>query len=257
MDDRIDQLASYLISRTDDTVSSDSDTKNKNDIHNRSIPLSDGIFLRVGYEFDNPSFGYSNNPSSYITAYRRIVDKIKHALSLHYGQKRKWQRQQGRRRIWFVWHSWGAPFASVDLKLLNFYPGDSYVDWIGVSIFQQIYEGDGEDSSSKVNEENNWTGAGTGSMKYVKDVLDFAKLKDKPTMIAESTPFGGIVNNNVEMMHGNGNQEVQYNSTGKDSDSWDRWYSRVINLITRYNISMWCYINCDWDSQPMWQGIGK
>merc|ERR1712238_328806 len=60
----------------------------------------------------------------------------------------------------------------------------------------------------------------------------------------------------VEMMHGNGNQEVQYNSTGKDSDSWDRWYSRVINLITRYNISMWCYINCDWDSQPMWQGIG-
>jgi len=94
-------------------------------------------------------------------------------------------------------------------------------------------------------------------MKYVKDVLDFAKLKDKPTMIAESTPFGGIVNNNVEMMHGNSNQEVQYNSTGKDSDSWDRWYSRVINLITRYNISMWCYINCDWDSQPMWQGIGK
>lgn len=51
-------------------------------------------------------------------------------------------------------------------------------------------------------------------------------------MIAESTPFGGITN------------------------SWNDWFGPVLDLIDRYDIDMWSYINCDWESQPMWHSIG-
>ena len=63
-------------------------------------------------------------------------------------------------------------------------------------------------------------------------------------MIAESTPFGGINMNTSET--------ELYNKT----DSWDRWYSEVLALIERFDISMWSYINCNWESQPMWKGVG-
>ena len=66
----------------------------------------------------------------------------------------------------------------------------------------------------------------------------------KPTMIAESTPFGGI--NNETMVMRNLTMD----------DAWDLWFDPVLNLVEKHDISMWCYINCDWDSQPMWRNIG-
>ena len=63
-------------------------------------------------------------------------------------------------------------------------------------------------------------------------------------MIAESTPFGGIDLNDT-------NTRI-FNET----DAWDRWFGRVISLINYYDIDMWSYINCQWDSQPMWHNVG-
>jgi hypothetical protein len=39
-------------------------------------------------------------------------------------------------------------------------------------------------------------------------------------------------------------------------DPWIRWFDKVLNLIETYDIDMWSYINCDWDSQPMWHEKG-
>merc|ERR1712029_1120463 len=41
-----------------------------------------------------------------------------------------------------------------------------------------------------------------------------------------------------------------------ENDHWDRWFGKVIDLINRHDESMWCYINCDWESQPMWHDVG-
>jgi hypothetical protein len=71
-------------------------------------------------------------------------------------------------------------------------------------------------------------------------------------MIAESTPFGGI-----ELKQSS--KSVQKIIDGKNSgfgDDWNRWYGKVVDVINKYDISMWCYINADWESQPMWHGIG-
>jgi len=185
-DDRIRELAEYL--------------------RDCSAPK---IFLRVGYEFDNPSFGYSDDPSVYASAFRKIVDEIRAVLPSH---------MQG--KVLFVWHSWAAPRAT-GVSLDDFYPGDGHVDWVGVSIFQQVFPAAADA----------WYWAGDAGS--VEEVLDYARGRGKPTMIAESAPFGGI-----------------------GVDTWRTWFVPVLDLIDRHDISMWSYIACDWDSQPMWRGVG-
>lgn len=87
------------------------------------------VFLRVGYEFDNPEFKYSDDPVTYKKAFQRIVSLIREGLDALSGDPSK---------VLFVWHSWAAPMEK-DLTLDQFYPGDEYVDWVGISVFQQFY----------------------------------------------------------------------------------------------------------------------
>jgi hypothetical protein len=163
------------------------------------------VFLRVGYEFDNPGFRYADDPAVFREAFRVLVSACRN----HKGCRRK---------TVFVWHSWGAGLP-YETTLADFYPGDEYVDWVGVSVFQQFY-------ANK---------AGGGILSNVEAVLEFAKEHDKPTMIAESTPFGGI-----NSLH----------------DPWNDWFQPCLDLIENFDIAMWSYINCDWDSQPMWRNVG-
>ena len=192
------------------------------------------IFLRVGYEFDNPSFGYYSNGNGeqppeqvFPRAFRYLVNEC----------YRLYSESQCSRRIAFVWHSWAAGIVppnndsnttatTTTTTLSDFYPGDDYVDWIGVSLFSQLYNPDDDDDPHRL-----------GNRETVVQVLDFAAAHDKPTMIAESTPFGGIDR------IGNG-------------DPWRAWFDPVLALIEEYDISMFSYINCDWDSQPLWHGVG-
>jgi hypothetical protein len=102
------------------------------------------VFLRVGYEFDNPSFRYSD-PPLYRQAFHWLVDACEQA---------KWSC---RRKVKFVWHSWGAAGSVAPLQ--TFYPGDDVVDWIGVSIFQQVFS--------------------NSSIEYVERVLSFAADHEK------------------------------------------------------------------------------
>ena len=91
-------------------------------------------------------------------------------------------------------------------------------------------------------------------------------------MIAESTPFGGIVTGDED------------NEAGVRGSTWNKvpltrldavaipssrhakpsfpmptqplvnkWFSPVLSFINRHDVRVWSYINCDWDSFPMWQ----
>lgn len=190
------------------------------------------VFLRVGYEFDNPWFGYSDDPEVYQEAFRVLVRSCETQLTPDVCHE----------KVVFVWHSWAAP-RKFDLSLDHFYPGDSYVDWVGISIFQQLYPwaNDGDDKSG------NFAG---GNIYHVKEVLEFAKALEKPIMIAESTPFGGM--NVTESSVG----RKYIGDNAKDIGIWNLWFQKTIDLIDEYDISMWSYINCDWGSQPMWSHIG-
>ncbi|KAL3940500.1 MAG: hypothetical protein SGBAC_004975 [Bacillariaceae sp.] len=192
------------------------------------------VFLRVGYEFDNPWFGYSSDPLVYQQAFQYLVEACEVQLSI----------PGCHRVVSFVWHSWAAPKVA---PLQDFYPGDDYVDWVGISIFQQLFPW-----ANSNNDDNNFAG---GSLEQVQEVLEFAQDHDKPVLIAESTPFGGMTFENQPP------SEIDFDWTTKDGeiiekDIWDLWFQPTLDLIEEYDIGMWSYINCDWNSQPMWSGVG-
>ncbi len=70
-------------------------------------------------------------------------------------------------------------------------------------------------------------------------------------MIAESTPFGGI-----ELKQASKDTSKFLGKEKYDHDDWERWYGKVIDIINKYDVSMWSYINCNWDSEPMWHNVG-
>ena len=77
------------------------------------------VFLRIGYEFDNPYFGYLSDSHAYIAAFQTIVSGIRKILC---------PAKNGPCKVKFVWHSWAASLLET-VQLDEFYPGDSFVDW--------------------------------------------------------------------------------------------------------------------------------
>jgi hypothetical protein len=103
------------------------------------------VYLRIGYEFDGPHNHYE--PAAYVKAYRYIVDRF---------------RRNGVDNAAYVWHSYAA---FPPMRHLDWYPGDDYVDWFGITYFAQ-------------------------SEAEMKPVIVLAKEHGKPVMIAESSPNG-------------------------------------------------------------------
>jgi len=149
------------------------------------------VYLRIGYEFDGPHNHYE--PSKYVKAYRYIVDRLK---------------ANGVNNVAYVWH---AHSHSLRSPIEKWYPGDEYVDWIGISYFSQHYN-------------------------YMMPVIEFAKQHHKSVIIAETTPQG------IGTTFGEG--------------SWKRWFQLFFNFIAEKNIRAICYINSNWEEQPMWKGQG-
>jgi len=111
------------------------------------------VYLRIGYEFDNP--GHNNpDPEVFKLAWKRIVDlfrglEIRNAVTVF---SSTFQIQL-------------SPFApSFDA----YYPGDDYVDWVGFSFWGGPFLW--------------WDGGASG-------MLDFARRHGKPAMIGESAPM--------------------------------------------------------------------
>lgn len=101
------------------------------------------VLLRIGYEFDGSWNGY--DPTLYVRAFRRIMDRL---------------RAQGVTNVAAVWQSSG--FTTSKSTLLQWYPGDDYVDWVAYSYFKQSNPSGG--------------------------MLTIARERGKPVMIAEATP---------------------------------------------------------------------
>ena len=75
------------------------------------------VYLRIGYEFDNPSNHY--DPDQYVQVFRYVVDFL---------------RKQGVRNAAYVWHSY-CWTEKPGQQWMDWYPGDDYVDWFGASMF--------------------------------------------------------------------------------------------------------------------------
>ncbi|WOD45010.1 glycoside hydrolase family 26 protein [Hwangdonia lutea] len=110
------------------------------------------IFLRIGYEFDGSWNGY--NPTQFKNAWKHIV----HIFDA-----------ENVSNVAYVWQSSGLNFTNI----MDWYPGDEYVNWMGYSHF------DGENMG--------------------QSIRDFGEERDKPIMIAEATPKVDLQNGNPEI----------------------------------------------------------
>ncbi len=155
------------------------------------------IYLRLGYEFDGPH--NELEPKEYVEAYRHIVDMM---------------RSEGVNNVAYVWHSYAAaPYKNYPID--EWYPGDDYVDWVAISVFFQPYD------NIKTHKETN-------------DVLDFAKAKKKPVMVAETNPVMGISKKGMKV--------------------WNDWFVNFFSFCYEKNIKAISFINQDW-SQLQIEGI--
>lgn len=150
------------------------------------------VFLRIGYEFDGEWNNYSK--SLYIGAFKRIVTVC---------------RDNQANNMVSVWQSTGRFSKNT---LMQWYPGDDYVDWLGYSHFDN----------------------------YGQGIIDIAREKNKPVLIAEATPRG-------------------YDIADDDPTTvWNNWFAPFFQHIND-NIDVIkavAYINQNWDAQRMWSGQG-
>ncbi len=108
------------------------------------------VFLRIGYEFNNPTHNYK--PSEFIQAWKYIVDFF---------------RKNKIDNVAFVWDACTA--FNRDLReIMIYYPGDEYVDWFGNNLFGIQHFKDNED-------------------KVTEGFAEESELHRKPLIICESS----------------------------------------------------------------------
>jgi hypothetical protein len=193
------------------------------------------VYLRIGYEFDGGwNRGYEDS-GKYVAAYRRIVDGL---------------RAEQVDNVQFVWQSAAFPLdilmdgGYTDIR--QWYPGDGYVDWVGLSLFLQLDEGPVIATDFKP----------PTVRQLIGKVLDLAREQGKPVFIGESSPQGYDLargsNSNIASTwdgpQGEGRIDVS------PEEIWDQWFAPVFQLLeeNRDVIFALSYINCNWDVQDMW-----
>lgn len=165
------------------------------------------IFLRVGIEPDNPW-----NPidaQAFVSAYRHVVDVLKAAKV---------------NNVAYIFQSAGWNNVNEN-RLKSYYPGDDYVDWIGLSFFNYSY------------------------LKYAQEVVDFARENNKPVAIVEAAAM--LSDPNTEEL-----QAVQLSSPQTAQILWDKWFDPFFELIEKNPdvVKSFSYINHDWRGETYWEG---
>ena len=198
----------------------------------KKLPVT--IYLRVGYEFDGAwNLGYEDAPR-YVSAYRRIVDGL---------------RSEGVNNVKYVWQASASTTDDIidggHDDILDWYPGDDYVDWFSFSWFMHPHA------------------VPTVELAYTpptphqlaREVIELAEARGKPVLIAESAPQGFDLTHMTRRFisplwdgeAGQGTERVT------QEEVWNLWFQPLFDYLqSEPAIRGLAYINCHWDSQDMW-----
>ncbi len=154
------------------------------------------VYLRIGYEFDGPHNAY--DPALYREAYRHIVDRLRAAKLT---------------KVAYVWHSQARSETYQGRDMMEWYPGDKYVDWVGISYFFE------DESAAR------------------QQVVEIARRKKLPVMICEASAIRPTPQSKA--LHGQA--------------YWDYWYEPFFRFIeSTPEIQAFSIIQCNWDGQKQW-----
>jgi hypothetical protein len=177
------------------------------------------VFVRPGFEFNGSWNGY--HKYDYVKAFQKIVDKFTSAGIAD--------------SCAFIWcYEPSAPndFDSVDTNGALWYPGNNYVDWFGIDVFNKDqFDQSLPDSSLGV----------ITSKGKTQRFLKMAVQKNKPVHISEATA-----------------KNINISSDSLDSNNdWSTWFVPFWNFMTIHpEIKGFNYINWDWTKYPNWSSWG-
>ena len=193
------------------------------------------MYLRIGYEFDGAwNQGYWD-AEKYIAAFRRIVDVL---------------RDEGVGNVQTVWQASASTTDDVidggHEDITKWYPGDEYVDWMGLSWFMNPDETVQVTSSYSPKT----------PLELTQEVIDLARQHGKPVMIAEAAPQAMDLMENFMAHHAviwDGEPATDRVDMTND-EIWGHWCAPLFVLLEENSdvIDALAYINADWDSQAMW-----
>lgn len=179
------------------------------------------VLLRWGYEVEGTWNAYP--PAAFKTGWIKVWNRIR-ALG-------------AQNHIAMVWQTATyCPDGISVAQTLDWYPGDQYVDWMGMSYFTP------QDCS--------WV--------EINDMIALARTRQKPLLIAEATPQRydiGSLTYSTDAAFGNNKQ------ARTAQQIWSEWFANLFNVINANAdvVKGLAYINADWDSQWKWNptdGIG-
>ncbi|GLS28050.1 di-heme oxidoredictase family protein [Marinibactrum halimedae] len=171
------------------------------------------VFLRWGYEFDGIWNTYE--PNAFIQAWQRMHQVLSNIQA---------------NNVAMVWQGatyCGGSYLSQGIE--EWYPGDQYVDWMGLSYFTP------QDCNN---------GA-------LSPMVSLARSRNKPLMIAESAPQRY---DTTELTYNSSLQRTTSDVVKTGPQIWNEWFANYFAFIESNSdvIKAVAYINADWDSQPMW-----
>jgi hypothetical protein len=180
------------------------------------------MFLRIGGEFNGSGPGWNGggyHPYLYVTMFRKIVDM--------------YQARNFRDSIavnWCYEPDAANDFDSVDVNGSRWYPGDDYVDWFGLDVFNSEHF----DQSLP-----NYDRRGITKKGKSERFLEMARFKGKPVFLSETSAKG--VNITAEEQDG--------------INDWKNWFQKFFEFIDAHKeIKGYAYINANWPQQayPGW-----
>ncbi len=180
------------------------------------------MFLRIGGEFNGQGDGWNGGgytPHHYVTMFRKITDMFE---------------ARGMRdsiaNIWCYYPAAANDFDSVDVNGALWYPGDEYVDWFGLDLFNA------DDFDLSMPDYSRGTITRKGKSERF---LAMARSKGKPVYMSETSAKG--IN-------------ISADATDSQTD-WDAWFAKFWAFISAHaEIKGYSYINANWPvgAYPGW-----
>ncbi|MFA6126190.1 MAG: glycosyl hydrolase [Bacteroidales bacterium] len=180
------------------------------------------MFLRIGGEFNGAGEGWNGggyHPYIFVSMFRKIVDRFE-ARGLRDSVAVNWCYEPD------------APndFDSVDAKGYRWYPGDEYVDWFGLDVFDAGHF----DQSLPDSDRRGITRKGKSER-----FLAMARAKGKPVFMSETSAKG-----------------INISADNQDGmDDWNNWFAKFWQFIEIHpEIKGFAYINANWPAgaYPGW-----
>ena len=213
------------------------------------------VFLRIGYEFDGPWNCY--NQDLYIEAFRYIKGRIDELGADKVATV--WQAatypNDGDARYHF--DASGGPNVTDRAQAIqdhysDWYPGNDYVDWVGISFF---YGARYDEYPWSCTWESRPGTVVNVSPRTLQDALaDFARRHGKPLMIAESAPQGISVSEMTWSCIHARRDHLAGHGFENGGEIWDAYYDDYFGWIeaNRDVVRAFAYINTNWQAQSMW-----